>query len=69
MTPLDRTASASPKNSRLIAWVSVGTGIAAAVAVVALGLSGHPETAAAVGAIGGAAFAAGGVTVTVNVRK
>lgn len=68
MTHIDRTASASRKSQRVIAWTSAATGIGAVAAVVCLGFTGHTEAAQAAGAIG-AAVAAGGITVTVNIRR
>ncbi|MFF8619114.1 hypothetical protein [Streptomyces sp. NPDC015350] len=69
MTHIDRTAPARFKGSGLIAWMTVTTGLAAVFAVVGLGLAGHAEAATAAGVIGGAAFAAGGISVTVNIRR
>ncbi|WP_189554954.1 hypothetical protein [Streptomyces lavendofoliae] len=57
------------KPSRLLAWSALVMGMAAITAVVILGLTGHPEAAAAAGAIGAAAVAVGGITVTVNIRR
>lgn len=66
--PLDRTADSSFKNSHMIAWTSAATGLGAVIAVVVLGLTGHTEAATAAGVIGGGALA-GGVSVTVNIRR
>ncbi|MFF8415216.1 hypothetical protein [Streptomyces omiyaensis] len=85
MAPIDRTAPPpAPERtepaqqdgrqlpSKLPRWltaVTVGAGVLATVSVVALGLLGHSEAATAAGVAGAAAFAAGGITVTVNFRK
>ncbi|MDT9692745.1 hypothetical protein Q5762_31355 [Streptomyces sp. P9(2023)] len=47
----------------------MATGVVSVIAVVVLGLTGHSEAATAAGVIGGAAFAFGGITVTVNIRR
>ncbi|MFC8495889.1 hypothetical protein ACFUJU_34855 [Streptomyces sp. NPDC057235] len=49
--------------------LSVAVGTASMLAVIGLGLTGHSEAATAAGVIGGAAFATGGISVTVNVRR
>ncbi|MGW2181227.1 hypothetical protein ACWCXX_24640 [Streptomyces sp. NPDC001732] len=69
MTHTDRTSRARFKGSGPAAWMTAAAGLAAMLAVVGLGLTGHGEAATAAGVIGGAAFAAGGITVTVNIRR
>ena len=69
LTPLDRTPSDTPHNVRLLGWLTTVTGLVSIVAVVVLALSGEPQAAAAVGIIGGAVSAAGGIQVTVNIRR
>ncbi|MFC9398088.1 hypothetical protein ACFTWS_33770 [Streptomyces sp. NPDC057027] len=44
-------------------------GFVALVAVVVLTLTGHSEAAGPAAAIGAAAFAAGGISVTVSIRR
>ncbi|MFJ2575082.1 hypothetical protein ACIOYT_32290 [Streptomyces halstedii] len=69
MTPLEGTAKQPSQRSRMIAYISAVTGLSAVIAATCLGVTGHPEAAQAVGVIGGAALATGGVTVTVNVKR
>ncbi|MFD7978780.1 hypothetical protein [Streptomyces sp. NPDC059071] len=68
MTSADGTTLASSKKSRL-AWATIAAGLVSIAAVVVLGLTGHAAAATAVGAVGAAMCAAGGVTITVNIRK
>ncbi|WP_457493397.1 hypothetical protein [Streptomyces sp. P5_D11] len=69
MTPLDRTATASFKSQRSLAWATIAVGLTSIAAVVFLGLTGHTAAATAAGAIGGAVFTASGISVTVNIRR
>jgi hypothetical protein len=64
-----RTASGRRTDVRLLGWLSAVTGLVSVIAVVILALTGHGEAALAVGVIGGAAGAAGGIQVTVNIRR
>ncbi|MET7759267.1 hypothetical protein ABZT27_31905 [Streptomyces sp. NPDC005389] len=54
---------------RRLAVITAVTGLLSIGSVIALGLTGRPEAVTAAGMIGGAAFAAGGITVTVNIRR
>lgn len=69
MTSLDGTPSKVRTDVRLLGWLTTVTGLVSVVAVVVLALIGHGEAAAAVGVIGGAVSAAGGIQVTVNIRR
>lgn len=69
MSSLDRTSADTPRVIRLMGWLTAVTGLVSVVAVVFLVLTGHPEAATAVAVIGGAASAAGGIQVTVNIRR
>jgi hypothetical protein len=53
----------------VLGWVTTLTGLVSIVAVVVLALTGHTKEATAVGVIGGAVCAAGGIRVTVVIRR
>ncbi|MER6481588.1 hypothetical protein [Streptomyces filamentosus] len=69
MTHTERTAHASLKSHGRLTWAFLGAGLVSLAAVVSLGFAGHSEAATAAGLIGAAAWTAGGVSVTVNVRR
>ncbi|MCZ4102100.1 hypothetical protein C8250_042055 [Streptomyces sp. So13.3] len=54
---------------RLLSWLTTLTGLLSVIAVVILTLTDHGEAAVAVGVIGGAMGTAGGIQVTVNIRR
>ncbi|MFF3460468.1 hypothetical protein ACFYXH_40560 [Streptomyces sp. NPDC002730] len=66
MTLTDRTSNEPSRDARLLAWLAALTGLLSVVAVVFLALTGHTKEAAIVG---GAVCAAGGIRVTVVIRR
>ncbi|GFH78526.1 hypothetical protein Sgou_31960 [Streptomyces gougerotii] len=71
VSPEDRTPStARPPSgsSRALAWIGASIAVVSLGAVIILGMQDRTEAAVAAGAIG-VAFAAGSITVTVNIRE
>ncbi|MCX4617952.1 hypothetical protein ABT255_17360 [Streptomyces mirabilis] len=68
MTSLDRTPAGTEINARarLYAWLPVITTLATLATVLALALTGNGPAAMAAGVLGSAA---GGVQITVNIRR
>ncbi|MFE7581104.1 hypothetical protein ACFU5Y_06000 [Streptomyces gardneri] len=69
MTAIDRTAPASLKSQRHLTWGMIAVGLVSIAAVVVLGVTGNPEAATAAALVGAAVFTAGGITITINVRR
>lgn len=69
MTHMERTPEGSARGTKGLTWAFFGFGLVALVAVAALGFTGHPEAATAAGMIGAAAWAAGGLSITVTLRR
>lgn len=70
MTQTEGTPSHGHHRGRVVGvWLTAVAGIVSIPAVVVLALTGHTEQAAAVGVIGGAMCAAGGIQVTVHIRR
>jgi len=70
MTSLNRTATAegTTRSTSYIAWLSGLIVLMATGGAIILGLTGHPAVAASVTALG-CAGVAGGVHVTINIRR
>lgn len=67
MTSLDRTsAGTEPTSSRVYPWLPVVTTLATLATVLILALTGNGPAAAAAAAVGAAA---GGVQITVHIRR
>ncbi|MCM2393913.1 hypothetical protein [Streptomyces albipurpureus] len=69
MTTTDGTPTPARHMSRTLGALTVAAGVLAITAVVALAWTGHDRAATAVGAIGAAVCTAGGIRVTVNIRR
>ena len=67
MTSLDRTPAGTESSvARLYPWLPVVTTLATLATVLVLALTGHGPAAAAAAAVGAAA---GGVQITVHIRR
>lgn len=66
MTSLDRTPAGTETNVRLYAWLPVVTTLATLATVLVLALTGNGQAAVAAGFLGSAA---GGVQITVHIRR
>lgn len=74
MTSLDRTPAVSqtqPLQARttLLRWFTGLTALVAVVATVGLAVAGHTELATAVALIGAGLAGAGGVQITINIKR
>ncbi|WP_199920480.1 hypothetical protein [Streptomyces katrae] len=68
MTSLDPATRSQPPAGHL-GWLTAVTGLVSIVAVAILTLTGHAAAATTVGVIGGGVSAAGGIQVTVRIRR
>ncbi|MEU3356122.1 hypothetical protein [Streptomyces sp. NPDC037389] len=69
MTPSEPTPLPQRPHAKASAWATAATALGTIVAVVVLALTGHPEVATAAAGVGGAVSTAGGIRVTVNIRR
>ncbi|GGP95699.1 hypothetical protein [Streptomyces melanogenes] len=68
MTRTEGTPETGQRPGRALRWLTAGVAAATIPAITVLALTGHPEQATAIGAIGGAA-AMGGVQISVNIHR
>lgn len=69
MATTDRTPTPTRHTRRTVTIISVVVGLLAITAVVALAWTGHERAATTVGTISAALCTAGGIRVTVNIRR
>ncbi|WP_330323477.1 hypothetical protein [Streptomyces pseudovenezuelae] len=66
MTPIDRTPTGTESSSARYAWLPVVTTLATLAAVLILAFTGNGAAAIATAAVGAAA---GGIQITVHIRR
>lgn len=69
VTSIDRTSNNAKISTQVLGWITAITVLLSVVAVFILAMAGHSAAAVAVGLIGGSASAAGGIQVTVHIRR
>ncbi|MEU7206098.1 hypothetical protein [Streptomyces sp. NPDC045470] len=69
MTQTEGTPSLGHRPRRALGWLTTITVLVSVVAVVVLALTGHTQEAATVGVIGGALSAAGGIRISIHIRR
>ncbi|MFJ8078764.1 hypothetical protein ACIQ7Q_33730 [Streptomyces sp. NPDC096176] len=68
--PTDGTAPGARADLQLLAWITALTALVAIIATFILAMTGHGQEATAVAGIGAAiCAAAGGIRVTVNIKR
>lgn len=69
MTQAEGTPPVGHRPGRVLGWLTASIAAVSVPAVAVLALTGHPDQATAVGVIGGAVATAGGIQITVHIRR